>query len=529
MVPTRRHVIRSLLAAAGGAATSEWLVRSGWLGWTAEAFAAPPQRPVGNGRRVLVLGAGVAGLCAAYELRRAGFDPVVVEARRRPGGRVWTIRRGDRVIETDGSAQLCTFDADPALYLNAGAGRISHHHAAVLHYCRALNIKLEMFSTDNRGAFFATDADGPLGQTNLKNRAATFDMRGYVAELLNKVLDGGGLDSGLDHADLDRLRSFLSEFGNLDTDGHYRGTPDRGWREDPGAGMNEGIPSEPYKLSDLLRSRFWVDDPYRGPDTYNEQMVMLQPVGGMDRIPLAFAASLGERVRYGLAVTEIRQPNNKVVVGLKDVATGTRSRIQGEYCVCTIPLSVLRDIPADFSPAMRAAIASVPYHASTKVAAQMRSRFWEAQGIYGGITWTRMPIDQLWYPASGFHDQKGVLVLAYNSLSNAEAFGRMRPRERIARAVELASRIHPEIPRETESAVTVAWQNEPWSLGPWAVYTDAIRKNEYPVLARPDGRIYLAGEHISYITAWQEGAIRSAVLAVDAITSRVRDQSAVHD
>ena len=249
----------------------------------------------------------------------------------------------------------------------------------------------------------------------------------------------------------------------------------------------------------------------------------------MDRIPRAFADSLGKHIRYGLAVTDIRQPPDKVVVGLRDTASGARSSINADYCVCTIPLPVLRDIPADFSEAMHAAIRAVPYHAATKVAAQMRSRFWEAQGIYGGITWTRMPIQQLWYPPSGFHRPKGVLVLAYNGLADAEAFGQLSPAARIARAVALSSSIHPEIPIAQESAVTVAWQNQPWSLGPWAAYTDSIRRNEYPTLTRPDGRVYLAGEHVSYITAWQEGSIRSALLVVDAIVGRRREQASGKD
>jgi monoamine oxidase len=527
MVATRRRLLRWLAGVGGAPLAAEWLARSGWLGWTPRAFAAVPAGPTGGGRRVLVLGAGVAGLCAAYELQKAGFQPLVVEARSRAGGRVWTVRGGERIVETDGSEQVCGFDADPALYLNAGASRISHHHAAVLHYCRELGVPLEMFSTDNRGAFFATEGEGPLGQAVLPNRAATYDMRGYVAELLAKAVDGGALDTGLDQEEVQRLREFLRDFGQLDPQGRYRGTPSRGYKLDPGGGMDEGVASMPYPLRDLLRSRFWIGDPFRGPDTYNEQMVMMQPVGGMDRIPMAFAQALPGLVRYGLAVTEIRQPEGQVVVGLRDLGTGQVSQAEADFCICTIPLSVLRTIPADFSSAMAAAIQAVPYHWATKVAAQMRSRFWETQGVYGGITWTRTALQQLWYPPSGFHSQKGILVLAYNGLSAARAFGNMLPAPRIARAVALAAQIHPEIPHELEHAVTVAWQNQPWSLGPWAVYDEAIRRNTYPTLTRPDGRVYLAGEHVSYMTAWQEGSIRSALVAVEAIRTRAREEAVV--
>ena len=88
---------------------------------------------------VAILGAGISGLCAAYELKKAGFPFFLVEARDRPGGRSHTIRSGSVVDEVD-SQQNCNFDNEEELYFNAGAARISQTHCNLLGYCRELGV-----------------------------------------------------------------------------------------------------------------------------------------------------------------------------------------------------------------------------------------------------------------------------------------------------------------------------------------------------------------------------------------------------
>ena len=101
---------------------------------------------------VAILGGGIAGLCVAYELKKAGFPFFLVEARDRPGGRNHTVRTGSEITETD-SIQTCTFDPGEELYFNAGPARISHHHSNLLSYCRELDVVLEPFINDNRAAY----------------------------------------------------------------------------------------------------------------------------------------------------------------------------------------------------------------------------------------------------------------------------------------------------------------------------------------------------------------------------------------
>ena len=118
-----------------------------------------PRQPKDSGRgiRIAVLGAGIAGMSAAYELQRAGYDCTILEARDRPGGRIWTIRSGDTIAETD-SSQRVMWDRQPDLYLNAGPARISQHHQAMLSYCRELRVPLEVLVNDNRAALLHDDA-----------------------------------------------------------------------------------------------------------------------------------------------------------------------------------------------------------------------------------------------------------------------------------------------------------------------------------------------------------------------------------
>jgi monoamine oxidase len=159
-----------------------------------EAYAGPPALPPGSGdgTTIAILGAGIAGMTAAYELRKAGYDCRILEARSRPGGRNWTIRAGDRIVERD-TAQACVFDAEPHLYLNAGPARLPPHHRGILSYCREFGVPLEVMVNDNRAALFQDDR--AFGGKPVVARRVINDGRGFIAELLAKAIDGTALDA----------------------------------------------------------------------------------------------------------------------------------------------------------------------------------------------------------------------------------------------------------------------------------------------------------------------------------------------
>ena len=167
------------------------------------ASAARPTLAPARGRRtVLILGAGISGLVAAYELGRAGYQCTVLEASHRAGGRNLTLRHGDKVDEL-GNPQTCPFDDDPDLYLNAGPARIPSTHERLLDYCREFDVALTPFVNDNHNAWVQDDA--MFGGKPVRNREYVTDARGFMSELLAKGLAAHKIDAPLDAADTDRL------------------------------------------------------------------------------------------------------------------------------------------------------------------------------------------------------------------------------------------------------------------------------------------------------------------------------------
>ena len=252
---------------------------------------------------------------------------------------------------------------------------------------------------------------------------------------------------------------------------------------------------------------------------------MFQPAGGMDMIGKAFAREVGDLIQYDAKVTRIQQSDGGVTVSYVNSKTpATPQLAKADWCVCTIPLSILSQIQIDVGSRMKAAIDAVPYASSVKIGLQFKRRFWEEdEAIYGGISYTDMPIRQISYPSTGFNRSgRGVLLGAYVfEGANAYEFTSMAPAERVARAVELGSQIHPQYRAEFENGIAVAWHRVPFTLGCAGSWSDKMRDEHYDNLCQIDGRIVLAGEHASYIPAWQEGAILSSLNAITRLHERV--------
>jgi monoamine oxidase len=172
---------------------------------------------------------------------------------------------------------------------------------------------------------------------------------------------------------------------------------------------------------------------------------------------------------------------------------------------------------------MRTGIAAVPYTASVKIGLQFKRRFWEEdEAIYGGITFTDLPLRQLSYPSNGFFSSgKGVLLGGYAFGASAGEFIPLSLAERVKLAVKYGAMIHPQYEQEFENGVSVAWSRMPSSLGCFAQWSDVLGAAHYANLCTIDGRILLAGEFASYMPAWQEGAILSAIDAISRLHKRV--------
>ncbi|MEJ5976258.1 FAD-dependent oxidoreductase [Novosphingobium sp. PS1R-30] len=488
---------RRLLTALGGAVAAAAL--------PATARGAVPGGAKA-GLRVVVIGAGIAGLAAARDLEKAGVEVVLLEANDRVGGRAWTVRGGDRISHLDQDDQTVGFS--PGLYLNVGPARIPSHHDQYLGLARELGVPLEVLVNSSRSNFVGGGA-GPGGAGRVRLRQVGNDLRGHLAALLETALRKGTLDQELSAPVREKLVAFLKSYGDLADDLSYRGSQRAGLAQVPGATIEQAIAVPPLTLDELLAN------PELAAVLFDEnilmQPTMLQPVGGMDRLPVALAAALRSPPRLNAEVREIRRQGAGVRVVYRDRKTGLGQAVEADRAIITTPLPILARTPNDFSRATKAAIAGVRYSDSLKIGFES-TPFWEAEQIYGGISFVGGDTNLVWYPSGNFQAKRAVLLAAYSSRESAQRLS-TRPRaEQIAIARAAVDRLHPGHGSDLSAPVLVHWGKVPFAEGPWIEWADPGNDaRAAATLNAGDGPFLFAGSHLSaYSGHWQEGGILSA-------------------
>ena len=465
-----------------------------------EGLESRPQPP----KRVLIIGAGLAGLVAAFELRRQGHEPLVLEAQNRVGGRVYTLR-----------------DFGPGLYAEAGAMRIPRAHDLTMEYCRLFELELRPFVMGNpRGLVYVG------GERMTAADAAAHPER--LPFVLAESERGRPADAMWEDAIKD-LRAMV---------------------ENDGVGAWDSIVRDydQYSLYEFLKLRGWSDGAieyftvmnFLEADMHNAVVEILREdlgkayvdmveiAGGMDRLPNAFYRELESDVRLGAEVFAIDQDPDGVTVHYKTEAG--RFSASGDYAICTVPFPVLRSIEAlkPFSRAKQRAIRQLNYHASTKILFQVRERPWETEdGIYGGATVTDLPIRRMNYPTPDPSTRRGVLLASYTWGQDALQWGAMDEETRLEEALDDVSRIHPRIREEYEVGASYAWYADRWARGAFAMFAPEQQSALQAAIVQPEGRIYFAGEHCSLYHAWIQGALESGIRAAREIheTAPVRDEA----
>lgn len=280
------------------------------------------------------------------------------------------------------------------------------------------------------------------------------------------------------------------------------------------------VDGPPPTISTVLASRHGGNFSFEL--SWDQAMMMWQPVGGMDQIPVALANAVGRnRITYRAEVLEIANRAGGVTVTYADRSPVPKT-LQADYVVCTIPPQILKRIPHNFTAEVAQAL-DVPAGASTgKIGLQYSRRWWEEdEKIFGGITQTNLDVSTIWYPSYGYLGKGGVVVGYYNFGGNAVAYGNRSHAEREARAVAQGEKIHGPVYRSAlQSSFSVAWEKTRFSEGGWVSWPGG-RGAAYERLLQPDGNVYFAGDHLSYYTSWQAGAFESARKVVMDLHQRV--------
>lgn len=445
----------------------------------------------GQRKKVLVLGAGVAGMIAAAELLKQGHTPIVLEARTRAGGRVFTMRA----------------PFAHGLHAEAGAMRIPTTHELTMHYIHKYGLELYPFTSPNPQAYYylhgrkfrRSDLEKDFSQlrrefpglSEVTNVWQHWDQT--IQVYVDKVKKEGdeGWKEILETLDWLSVRAFLEL---------------KGWTEDDielyGLLSNEEAEMN-FSIVQVLRE-----------EILHDYASLHQIRGGTDRLTEALFKELGSCVRLGAVVRAIGQDHDSVFVHYE--TQGGRFTAHADYMICTIPFAVMRHVEVlnPFSPAKQKSIRELHYHASGKVFLQCKRRFWEEdEGIYGGGTITDLPIRNLFYPEHGQETGRGVLLASYTWETDAKRWSSLTPEARIDRAVEYVSKIHPQILDECEGGASMMWQDDPYAGGAFALFEPGQETRLFDTIIAPEGRIHFAGEHTSRLNGWIQGSIESGLRA----------------
>ena len=446
------------------------------------------------GLHVVVIGAGMAGLVAAHELKRAGHRVTVLEAQQRVGGRVLTLRE----------------PFSEGLHAEAGAMRIPRAHLLTHAYVERFGIETAPFVMNNPEGFVhflgqkarRREFEGDPRSLGLDpadaERSVGHAWDEALAPLLARV-EAGDWPGVVAECDRYSVREFLEDV--------------QGWSEtqiELFGLVNHMESLFSSSFLELLREEAgrWFTD------------VVTIP-GGMDLVPRAFLPGLWKELRFGAEVCAIEQTPEGVRVHYE--TDNLRQTVEGDAAIVAIPFSVLRhiEVTPEFSREKQRAIRTLHYDQSTKVFLQFRKRFWEEDdGIFGGASVTDLPIRAMYYPEHGRETGRGVLLASYTWAQDAERWGALTPSDRVAQALENVALLHESAPRHFEVGASKVWHHDPYAGGAFAMFEPGQQTRLHQHIIAPEGRIHFAGEHASLAHAWIQGAIESGLRAALEVTGQ---------
>jgi monoamine oxidase len=471
----------------------------GQLSIPPEANQSPPSRRLkrkGPPGKVIVVGAGLAGLAAAFELAEAGHDVTVLEAQMRPGGRVHTLREPF----ADG------------LYGEAGASGFLDTHHWVLSYATAFGLLLDEVYVSPQVAirYFrgrrvrltrsATVSDWPF-DLPAEDRELTLSRlyAKYEGSVFEEMGDPAASDWRVDRfAEYDRLTypEFLKSRG---ASAETTALLTSGW----GGVWGEGI--DTVSALAILRD---YSQAAKAKRVYRLQ-------GGNDLLPRAFASRLKERIRFGAPVAGIEQDERGVRVRVR--RGGTHDTMTSDYLICAIPFSVLRrlEIAPPFSAGKQRAIRELPYKSIARISVQCRRRFWIDEGLTGSHE-TDRAISELRDISECQPGPRGLLQGDAGG-QHARAMAGMSEGDRLAFVVSELDKVLPGTAEHFEGAHFKSWDDDEWARGAASWYRPGQMTALWPHVATPEGRVHFAGDHTSAWMHWMQGALQSGFRAASEV------------
>ena len=454
-----------------------------------------PKIRVGPSKKVVIVGAGIAGLVAAYELKRAGHTPIVLEAQHRVGGRVHTLRS----------------PFTHGLYAEVGAMRIPRAHTLTLAYVSRFGLETSDFTMDNPNAYLYMGGN--------KVRASEAQVRPELLGFEVSEQERGKTAGQMYTAAIAPLMKQLETQGDAAWSDIVATHDQYSTREFLEAqGWSEGM-IEMFGLlanqESVMNSSFL--EMFRE-DAGNFYTNMVEIDGGMDRLPHGFLPDLKGHIRFGAKMIAMDQSPTGVTIHYQTPAG--RFAETGDYAIIAVPFPVLRHVEVlkRFTRSKERAIRQLHYDASAKILFQCRRRFWEEDdGIFGGGSLTDLPIRNLYYPDHGRETGRGVILASYTWSEDAQRWGSLKPDDRIVQAIDDVAEIHPQIAQEFEVGVSWMWHDDEFSGGAFALFDPGQQSQLFEHIVKPEGRIHFAGEHASHYHAWIQGALESGISAAVAV------------
>jgi monoamine oxidase len=434
-----------------------------------------------NHRTVTVIGAGLAGLCAAYELHRAGWTVPVLEARPRVGGRVYSVRSFLHGQVAEGGGEF-----------------IEESHTRLLALAREFNLPL-----------------GRVGSWQ-GEKEDWASLEGRSGPLMDSSLWGTNLQEDVDH-----VWRALTELGKLVSDPEQPQAARDASRLDRQSALDwiESLDAHPLAKKHFIQhiraeyttepARFSLLDLARNASMYyltEFRGENYRVIGGNDRIPCALADRLPD-VRLNAEVTSIHLQADGVDVTYRQ--NDSYQTIHSAFTILAIPLTTARRI--DFHGSLpfthQRMVDEVSYGAVTKVLIQYRKRFWEARGWNGRLA-TDRPIVYTWHATSHVESEDGILTV-YTGGEPAAMLSALSDGERIRLAVQEIEKLFPGSSDLIEHTATIAWPNEPFTRGSYMALAPGEVTAHWEALMNPAGRLFFAGEHATPLQGFMEGAVES--------------------